>query len=256
MLLLSTSSLRGYGLHRIFRFASQAAYDGIGLDLSYDDFDTTNAEYLQDLVKTFSLPIRSITAYERRMSRELVDSVMELASFLGVTIVNFYPPNIFDKNNEWFLEYLPIVCAKYPSFQIGIVNVEPKTFLLVIPEYRNATLVAIKKITGKTSLSIKNIDTESGIDLLKTFSILGNSIINIYLADKALGKDCVYFGKGDMPLESFFIKLKNAGYDGIFTLRTLPKELDAGGTDEQVYERLQEIKEFVEQYFGAVGIIH
>ncbi len=249
MLLLSTSSLRGYSLHRIFSFAVRAGYAGISLDLSYDDYDTTHAEYLQSLVDTYSMPIRSIVAYERRMTRDLVDSIMELAARLRVETVNFYPPSIFDTSSDWFLEYLPTITAKYPSHRISVVNVEPKTFLLIIPEYRNATLMAIKKITGTTTLSIRNIDTESGVDLLKTFSILGNSIANVFLGDKAVGKDFVYFGKGDMPLESFFIKLKNAGYTGLLTVRTLPRELDAGDADEKILSRLKEIKDFVGEYY-------
>ena len=46
MLLLSTSSLAGYGLHRIFEFAKKSEYDGIDLCIDFSEFDTFNAEYL------------------------------------------------------------------------------------------------------------------------------------------------------------------------------------------------------------------
>ena len=50
MFLLSTSSLRGYGLHKIFSFARDAHYDGVCLDLNSLDYDTENASYVATLL--------------------------------------------------------------------------------------------------------------------------------------------------------------------------------------------------------------
>lgn len=248
MLLLSTSSLRGYGLHRIFAFVRDAHYDGICLDLNPLDFDTENTEYVAGLSKEFGIPVAGITAYERRMTPKMVDRIMAMAKALGSKTVNFYPPHRLDKDGEWFSEYLPKVQQRSKDMNVTVINVQPKTFLFVIPEYKDATLPLIKKITGKTALSVSNVDPESGTDLIKTFSLLGNSIHNVYLSDKTGNKEELLPGKGDMPLESLLIKLADGGYKGDFTLKVTPKELGAGD-DASVLKNLAEAKEYVLKHF-------
>ena len=147
MLLLSTSSLRGYGLHKIFSLARNARYDGICLDLNLLDFDTENAEYVDTLSQEFDMPVVAITAYERRMTPKIVDQIMDMARVLKSSVINFYPPHRLDKDGEWFSEYLPKIQQRYKDIDIAIINIEPKTFLFVIPEYKDATLPVIKKIT-------------------------------------------------------------------------------------------------------------
>lgn len=189
MFLLSTSSLRGYGLHKIFSFAKDAHYDGICIDLNPLDFDTENAEYIASLSKEFKIPVVGITAYERKMTPKAVDQIICMANILEAKTVNFYPPHRLDKNGEWFSEYLPKVQQRENTLDITVINVEPKTFLFLISEYKDATLPLIKKVTGKTTLHISNVDPESGTDLIKTFSLLGNSIHNVYLSDKTGNKE-------------------------------------------------------------------
>lgn len=210
MLLLSTTSLSGYGLHKIFSLAKSALYEGINLDLNTLDYDTENAEYVKKLSEEFSIPVVSITAYERKMTPKTVDSIIEMAKFLDTKVVNFYPPHRLDKDGEWFTQYLPKVQQRQKEMAITVINVEPKTFLFLIPEYKDATLPLIKKVTGQTSLHISNVDPESGTDLIKTLSLLGNSIQNVYLSDKTGNKEDLLPGKGDMPLESLLIKLRDA----------------------------------------------
>lgn len=195
MFLLSTSSLRGYGLHKIFSFAQEAHYDGICLDLNPLDFDTENAEYIALLSQTFQIPVVSITVYERRMTPKIVDKVIEMVKILDSKMINFYPPHRLDKDGEWFSEYLPKIQQRYKKLYINIINVEPKTFLFLIPEYKDATLPIIKKITGNTALHISNVDPQSGTDLIRTFSLLGNSIHNVYLSDKTGNKENLLPGK-------------------------------------------------------------
>lgn len=195
MFLLSTSSLRGYGLHKIFSFARDAHYDGVCLDLNPLDYDTENTSYVATLSKEFNMPVVSITAYERRMTPKIVDQIIETAKILGSKTVNFCPPHRLDKEGEWFSEYLPKVQTRNKNIDITVINVEPKTFLFLIPEYKDATLPLIKKITGKTALHVSNVDPESGTDLIKTFSLLGNSIHNVYFSDKTGSKEELLPGK-------------------------------------------------------------
>lgn len=95
------------------------------------------------------------------MSKESVDRMVDVADALGVTSLFFYPPHRADKDAEWFNDYLPKVKAKRKDLTLSIVNVEPKTILFFIPEYKDATLTSIKKLTGETALHVSNVDPTS-----------------------------------------------------------------------------------------------
>ena len=248
MLYLSTSSLRGYGLHRIFSFARTAGYDGLDLSLSGDDFDTCDPAYVSGLARAYGFRVPSITAYETDMDETRLGLVMKLALTLKSSIVTFYPP---EGGAAWYDTYLPQVQARYPDITLSVVNMPPKTTLLVIPGYnKNATLQNIRKVTGYTSLAINHVLPESGVDLLKTFTMLGNTIRMVYLADRSSekGRDGLLPGRGYMPIESLLVKLREAGYTGPFTLTVRPSELGAGASDAQVLARLADVKAYVQRY--------
>jgi len=57
MLALSTDSLNGYGLNRIFAFAKEAGYEGLDLYISQKLYDTQNAEYIKNLTAEYKIPI-------------------------------------------------------------------------------------------------------------------------------------------------------------------------------------------------------
>jgi hypothetical protein len=44
--------------------------------------------------------------------------------------------------------------------------------LLIIPKYRKASVVDIKKLTGDTALDLSSVDSSSGVDILKAYKIL------------------------------------------------------------------------------------
>ncbi len=53
MILLSTSSLKGYGLHKIFQLVQKSQYNGIDLVIDKANFDTLDAEYIKKLSSDF-----------------------------------------------------------------------------------------------------------------------------------------------------------------------------------------------------------
>jgi hypothetical protein len=61
---------------------------------------------------------------------------------------------------------------KEVSFSVSIKNIEPEFMLLIIPKYRKASFVDIKKITGDTALDLSSVDSSSGTDILKAYKIL------------------------------------------------------------------------------------
>ncbi len=227
MFLLSTSSLGGYGLHRIFDFAKKGGFEGIDLSVDFGAFDTFDATYIDGLIQESGIPVISITAPERKLSKKQCDQILALADDLGVEIVNLHPPHRLDREKDWFGEYLQLVAKKYPKIVINIINAPPKTWLFVISEYGDARPETIKKITSHTALSIENVDPQSGVDLIKTFILLGSTMGFVYLSDKTEEKNGLFPGEGTMPLESLLIKMQDTGYTGHFALTVEPEALGA-----------------------------
>lgn len=249
MLLLSTSSLAGYGLHKIFVLAKQAEYDGIDLSVDFDMYDTCDAGYIDSLITLVDIPVVSISAPERKLTKRQFDQVLILASDLGVGIVNIHPPHRLDKEKDWFGDYLKIVAKKYPNITINIINAPPKTWLFVISEYGDARPETIKKITEHTALSIENVDPASGVDLMKTSILLGSTMGFIYLSDKTEEESGLFPGEGNMPLESLLIKLKEVGYTGHFSLAVKSEALSAGKDDATVIANIKQGRRFLAKYF-------
>ena len=167
-----------------------------------------------------------------------------------MTLINIYPPHRLDKDGSWFSEDLPTLKKKHSNIAFAVINVEPKTFLFFIPEYKDATLTSIKKLTGETTLSIANVNPESGVDLIKTFTVLGNSIVNVFLSDKTAAKEGLLPGKGEMTLETLLIRLREGGYKRAFTLKVDPKALGVGN-DETVLKRMADAQKFWAKHYNS-----
>lgn len=250
MFLLSTSSLHGYWLHKILILAKRAGYDGIDLSVDFDLFDTYNAEYIRSITEGEWIRIMSISAPERKLTKKQFDQILTLSEELNVNIVNVHPPHRLDKEKDWFWDYLKIITTKYPKITINIINAPPKTWLFIISEYGDARPETIKKITEHTALSIANVDPSSGVDLMKTFVLLGSTMNFVYLSDKTEEMNGLFPWEGNMPLESLLIKLKELKYSGYFTLDISPKSLSAWSGDIEVITRLEKARTFLWKYFG------
>lgn len=194
------------------------------------------------------MSIMSVTAPEKKLSTDQLDRVLKLATELRVSSVNVHPPHRLEKEKNWFGEYLNVLQKKYSHLTINVINAPPKTWLFFIAEYGDARPETIKKMTEHTALSIANIDPNSGVDLMKTFYLLGSTLECVYLSDKREEGDMLFPGEGLMPLESLLIKLSELEFRGNFALQIDPKALGAGD-DEKVVYRLKEAKKYLEKYF-------
>ncbi len=250
MFLLSTSSLNGYGLHRIFLLAKQGGFEGIDLSVDFNQFDTFDANYIDSLIQSTEISIQSITAPERKLNKKQCDQLLTLADDLGIKIVNLHPPHRLDRERDWFGEYLQIVALKYPKITINIINAPPKTWLFVISEYGDARPETIKKITEHTALSIENVDPSSWVDLMKTSVLLGSTMWFIYLSDKNEEDVWLFPGEGNMPLESLLIKLQDVWYTGHFSITVDPTALLAGSPDAAIIARMEKARWFIKKYFS------
>lgn len=209
MFLLSTSSLTGYGLHKIFLLAEKAGYDGIDLTVDFSLHDTYNAEYIKQLIQITNIPILSVSAPQKKLTKKQLEITMGLARELNVKMVNVHPPHRLEKEKDWFGPYLKMLQNKHHDINVNIINAPPKTWLFFIAEYGDARPDTIKKMTDHTALSINNVDPSSGVGLMKTLVLLGSTLDFVYLSDNSedKGETGVFPGEGTMPLESLLIKL-------------------------------------------------
>ena len=252
MLLLSTSSLTGYGLHRIFSFAKQAGYTGLDISLGMLNYDFWDEEYILELSQLFKLPVLSLTAPSKGMSQKKLEKIMLIAQKLEVQLVTFSPPHLTDKDTKWFGAPLAKI-KKALHLSVCIQNVEPKFLFFVIPEYRNATLEQIKGVTGDTTLDLMWVDSSSSMDIMKAQMVLGSSIKNVFFSDKMSSHRGLLpggsgWGVSHLPLESFLMKLKASGYAWYLTVKVWPKEIGVGNA-ERVDQNLKFIKNYYEKYF-------
>lgn len=252
MILLSTSSLQGYWLHRIFDFTKKSGFDGLDLDLNWINYDLWDEEYIQYLSKSFNLSVLSITAPSKWMTEKKVDKIVKIASILNSQVLNFSPPHISDKNTTWYSKYL-LKVKRDTHLSIAIQNVDPKFIFFLIPEYKNTALTEIKKLTWETTLDLSSIDSSSWYDILKAQKLLWNSLKNIFLSDKHGNQHGVlpwgaWWGISYLPLESFFYKLKTTGYSGFMTLKVNPKELWVWNEDN-VIQNLESSRYYYEKHF-------
>ncbi len=254
MLLLSTSSLTGYGLHRIFQFAKNAGYTGIDIALWLVNYDLWDEEYIAELVEEFNIPVLSLTAPDKDMSRKKLEKIMQIAKRLNVQIVTFSPPHLRDKDTKWFGSTL-LKIKRDTHMSICIQNVAPKFLFFVIPEYRNATLTQIKWVTGDTTLDLIGVDSSSSMDIIKAQQILGKSVKNVFFSDKHGMKRWILpggagWGISYLPLESFLMKLKTTGYGGYITLKVSPKAIGVWNA-ERVSQNLDYMKQYYEKHFAS-----
>ncbi len=252
MLLISTSSLTGYGLHRVFCFAKDAWYEWIDISLGMLNFDLWDAEYISELSLHFKIPVVSITAPGKDMSQKKLDKIMEIGRSLWVKVITFSPPHFMDKDTKWFGETLQRL-QKNEDIEICVQNVESKYLFFVIPEYRNATLGKIKTVTGKSTLDIPAIDTTGTMDIMRAQAELWASIKNIFFADRNASNRWIlpgtaWAGLSHLPLESFLMKMKSTNYEGHFTLKVSPKEIWVWN-EEMVLKNLRYIQKYYSKHF-------
>ena len=252
MLLLSTENFNWYWLHRIFDFAKKSNYDWIELVLNKNQYDYWDADYILWLIKDFWVKVLSLKAPKKWLNEKIVDKIVNLALKIWAKNITFTPPHFRDKNITWYLDYLLEIKKKKNIF-ISIQNVEPKFILFIIPEYKDANLKQIKKITGDTAINFSSIDPSSGIDIMKALQVLSWSLRNIYISDTNWPKTKLLPAQASwetsyLPIESFLMKLKAISYNNFITLEISPKELGVWN-NTKILENLEKFKKYYEKYF-------
>ncbi len=229
MLVLSTDSLRGYGLNRIFQIVKLAKYDGVDLQIDPKNFDTQNAEYVKSLVDQSGVPVLALQTPSPANPRKIVDAV-KMAKILGTRIIIIQPPKIFDfKYVQWLKNEIPKIRQK-ENISIALENAPSQTFLGFIPEHAMGGILDLKKFKH-ACLDVSRV-AQKHDDLIRVYRTLKKFLVHVHLSNVKAGKYYALPDKGILPIESFLTKLKQESFPGSISLKVNPKYLDAGDDDK------------------------
>lgn len=250
MLLLSTDSLRGYGLNRIFELAKTAGYDGIDLVVDFGQYDTLNADYIKKLIKDYGMPVHSVSA-PKDVAVKRMREMIELGKNVEAKVVILQPPKIHEfKLSTWMKKEVPKLREKY-FISIALENAPAGTYFGFIPEH------ALSNTNDLKSFKHVSLDTarvgEKKQDLIRAYNSFKKYLVHIHLSNLYRGKKYAPPQEGIMPLESFLTKLKQDKYPGAISMKILPKHLGVG-EDEKVLEELGKAKKYYDKYYTNVEI--
>ncbi|MBU1446439.1 sugar phosphate isomerase/epimerase [Patescibacteria group bacterium] len=244
MLALSTDSLNGYGLNRIFQFAKEAGYDGIDLAISERNFDSQNAQYIKSLSIQYGLPILAVQLLEATPKR--IQDTVDLAKIVETKVIIIQPPRILNfKQTAWLKREVPKIRAK-ENISIALENAPDDLILGIIPKHAMNNLVEMKKFKhaaiDTTRIAIKRQD------LIRVYKSLQKYLVHIHLSNVKGSKQYYLPEDGILPLESFLTKLSQDEFPGTISIKVNPKFLNAGD-DEKLLKHLKDTKEFYEKFF-------
>lgn len=250
MLLLSTNSLQGYGLNRIFELSKTAGFDGIDLSINYGLFDTYNTDYIKTLIQEYKLPVLAVSAPKQIASKRVVD-LATLTKEIGAKVLILQPPKITDfKLASWYKREIPKLREK-EFLSIALENAPAGTFLGFIPEHAMGSTEDLRSFKH-ISLDTARIG-EQRKDLMRAYTAFKKFLVHIHLSNLYKGQKYAPPQEGIMPLESFLTKLKQDRYPGAISLKILPKYIQAGD-DEKVLEELKRSKDYFDKYYTKVEV--
>lgn len=248
MILLSTDSLRGYGLNRIFELTKAAGYDGIDLTVDFGQFDTSNAEYIKKLITEYNLPVHAVSS-PKEISPKHIQEVVAMAKAIGAKVVILQPPKILDfKLASWLKKEIPRLREK-EFMSIALENAPAGTFLGFIPENAMSSANDLKEFKH-VCLDTARLG-EQRKDVMRAYAALKKYLVHIHLSNFYHGKKYAPPQEGIMPLESFLTKVKEDRYPGAISIKISPKYLNAGD-DEKVIEELKKAKKYYDKYYTNV----
>ncbi len=248
MITLSTDSLQGYGLNRIFKLIKEAGYDGVDLVIDSKEYDTLNIEYLKSLVEEYNIPIISMQTPLNANAKAIVHAA-EMAKELGVKIIIVQPPKLFNfKYIKWLTNEVPKIRQR-EDLSIALENAPSKTFLGLIPEHAMNNLNELKKFKH-AALDTTRVAQKKD-DLIRVYHVLRKYLVHVHISNVKKGKGYCLPDEGILPLESFLTKLKQEGYRGAISFKVHPKFLGAGD-EKKVLRHLAECKKFYEEYYVKI----
>lgn len=243
-LALSTESLKGYGLHRILRFAKEVGFDGVGLAMVNGNYDSLDIKYIKEISDAEGVPILSIQT-PAKTSKTKIEEAIKMAKALGTRIIVIQPPKIFDqKMAKWLKTEIPKIRQK-ENISIALENASTKTMLGFIPEHAMTSISDLKKFKH-VSLDTARAG-EKKADLLDLYKTLKPYMVHVHLSNIYRGKAYAPPETGSLPLEKFLSELKDDDFKGVLSIKVTPKNFHVGHQDKMV-QSLKDSLDYCHKY--------
>ncbi len=247
MLFLPSASFPHYGLERFFSFAKQVGFDGVEITIT-SNFDTQNPEYLLELQKRFSMPIRAFSLPTEGADR-YIDALEKVIPHFPRTTLNLAPPEVFSfRYKTWMEQRVPRLIQEH-GLKFNRKTMAAKTILGIVPTRSEGSIHQLKE---KGAVSLDMVAMWQGHeDVMRAVNFLGSNLQHVYLGNVNKGLMYTPLSIGELPVESLLTKLARENFRGEFTLKISPNNLREGN-DEKMIEILRDSKAFVDKYFNAV----
>ncbi|MCY3900116.1 MAG: sugar phosphate isomerase/epimerase [Caldilineaceae bacterium] len=266
--ILSTGSLYNYSIDRVFALAAEAGFDGIEMLIDHR-WDTRQADYLQHLMESHSLPI---PAFHSPFSRNCsgwgeteygaIARTAELAYELGAQVVvhhlpmrfgyaflqaagrNLLLPNPFDSGRQ----YATWLSEGYAALQTStdvllcIENLPAVRFLgrRVNPARWNAhSRATLDDITRFPHLTLDTTHLGTwGLDPLEAYDRWGQRVKHVHLSNFD-GSEHRRPEDGSLRLGALLSRMAADGYSYSISLELQPDALEAGAPDSRIVDLLR-----------------
>lgn len=266
--ILSTGSLYNYSVDRVFALAAEAGFDGIEMLIDHR-WDTRQADYLQHLMESHSLPI---PAFHSPFSRNCsgwgeteygaIARTAELAYELGAQVVvhhlpmrfgyaflqaagrNLSLPNPFDSGRQ----YATWLSEGYAALQTStdvllcIENLPAVRFLgrRVNPARWNAhSRATLDDITRFPHLTLDTTHLGTwGLDPLEAYDRWGQRVKHVHLSNFD-GSEHRRPEDGSLRLGALLSRMAADGYSYSISLELQPDALEAGAPDSRIVDLLR-----------------
>lgn len=238
-IVLSTDSVRGYGLNRIFEFAKESGFDGIDLQIDTRNYDTQNAEYLNKLQKEYGLQIVSVQAPSSSSKKKILEYI-KLTKAIGSKILIIQAPKVYEiKMTKWLRTEIPKI-RKKEKISIALENAPATTILGFIPEHAMNNLTELKKFKHACLDTSRTADRKE--DLIVTLKKLMKYLVHIHVSNVHRGRGGHLPQNGILPLESFLTKLSEEEYQGAISIKANPRYVHSDDEDSMTKELKESIK--------------
>lgn len=243
-ILLSTTTLQGYSLDRIFEVAKLAGFEGIDLKVESGNFDSYDAPYLKTLMERHQIKVFSIEAPDRYTEND-VEKLVELAKKLETRVIVVSAPSLLSFSlTNWLKKEVPKIRRK-ENISIALENAKDETYLGVIPKHAMNNIYEMKKFKH-ASIDLSLL-FERGSDIINTYNNLKDFLVHIHISNARRGKLYSDLKDGNLPIESLLSKLQTSDYLGGLSIKISPKEFELRSQDK-VVQKLKEQIDFCKKY--------
>lgn len=220
-IVLSTDTLNGYGLDRIFAMAKEVWCDWIDLAIR-KNYDTRHDTYVKKLSDQYGLSIEIIQTSNKINAKELNQAVI-LCTTTWCKNIAINAPSYFDVKAYSFLtNNISSYQSQYPDIKFSIVSPDTSSMsYLPLPKYRFWNLAdIIKKYKCWLALDISVID-EWIIDnfVMIKMPTLAEHIPICYISDRSKNEIHLIPWEGNVNIPSLFKTLYKQKYKWCFGIK-------------------------------------